>query len=180
MNGKLKSLLKDEFKGFEADLCVAFIQRCLWLTKENKVFSMITMHGWLFLSSFEQVRSLLIESNAIGTAAHLGARAFGSISGEVVQAVAFSVRRSTLRELRPVFMRLTEGAEEEKRERFLAGDRRYAHLGLDAFSRVFGKAICYWVHPSTIDFLTNCKRISGVGETKRGLYTGNNDLFLRL
>ena len=50
---------------------------------------MITMQSWMFLSSFEKLREKLLDNATILSMAHLGARGFDSIGGEVVSTTAF-------------------------------------------------------------------------------------------
>lgn len=54
---------------------------------------MITQHAWMFLSSFEKLRTKLLNIDTVNMA-HLGARAFEEIGGEVVQTTSFVLRKS--------------------------------------------------------------------------------------
>jgi type II restriction/modification system DNA methylase subunit YeeA len=46
--------------------------------------------------------------------AHLGARAFGQISGEVVQTTAWVINNNHTEFYQPVFFRLIDGSEQKK------------------------------------------------------------------
>ena len=83
-NTWLKDYIKDNYKAAKADLCVAFIDRGLAFTKHSGFMIMITMQSWMFLSSYEAMREKLLRQDTILSMAHLGARAFDSIGGEVV------------------------------------------------------------------------------------------------
>ena len=54
---------------------------------------MITQHSWMFLATFEKLRKKMLQMDIVNMA-HLGARAFEEIGGEVVQTVAFVQRES--------------------------------------------------------------------------------------
>ena len=60
--------------------------------KPNGFLAMINMHSWMFLSSYENLRKNILHTKEIITMAHLGARAFESIGGEVVQTTSFILR----------------------------------------------------------------------------------------
>jgi len=60
--------------------------------KKNGFLAMINMHSWMFLGSFEKLRLSLLKTKEIVTMAHLGARAFETIGGEVVQTTTFVLR----------------------------------------------------------------------------------------
>lgn len=81
---------------------------------------MITMQSWMFLSSFEALRRWILDQHTILSMAHLGARAFDSIGGEVVSTTAFVVANTHNLEYRGAYMRLVDGnSETEKMEMLL-------------------------------------------------------------
>ena len=76
---------------------------------------MITMQSWMFLSSYEALRGRILNENTILSMAHLGARAFDSIGGEVVSTTAFVLENSHKPEYRGAFMRLVDGNSEAEK-----------------------------------------------------------------
>ena len=88
MNSLVKKFVKDHFPDAKSDLFACFIERGYTLAKDAGYNAMVTMQSWMFLSSFEKMRERMLREKTICTMAHLGARAFGSISGEVVQTTA--------------------------------------------------------------------------------------------
>lgn len=78
---------------------------------------MITMQSWMFLSSFEALRSKMLDQYTILSTAHLGARAFDSIGGEVVSTTAFVLENAHKPNYQGAYMRLIDGnSEAEKQE----------------------------------------------------------------
>ena len=66
MNDKLSRFVKEHYPDSKSDLFATFIEQGLHLVQENGFTSMITMESWMFLSSFEKLRtSLLQETNII-------------------------------------------------------------------------------------------------------------------
>lgn len=94
MGLKLSEFVKKNYKDSKADLFAVFMEKCLDFNKRNMWTAMITMHSWMFLSSFETLRKKVIETTDIDTLVHLGARAFEEIGGEVVQTVAWCMRNN--------------------------------------------------------------------------------------
>lgn len=88
----LKKYVEKNYKDSKSDLFAVFIEKCGQYTKEGRYTSMITMHSWMFLSSFENLRKNIIDKNEIDSMVHLGARAFEEIGGEVVQTVAWIMK----------------------------------------------------------------------------------------
>lgn len=92
MSPKLSKYVKDYYPDSKSDLFSVFIERCLEFASSKGLVSMITMHSWMFLSSFENLRKNIIENHEILSMVHLGARAFEEIGGEVVQTTTFVIR----------------------------------------------------------------------------------------
>lgn len=117
MNERLSSWAKDNYPDSKSDLFAMFIERNLDLTVEGGSIAMITMQSWMFLSSFEKFRIQLLNYNTIISMAHLGARAFDSIGGEVVSTTAFIIEHMKHTDYKGAYLRLIEGDSEAKKTR---------------------------------------------------------------
>jgi hypothetical protein len=145
MNSGLKMFAAEHYPDCKSDLFAAFIDRChRFLTDEGHT-AMITMHGWMFLTSFGELRRRILGSNTIVAVAHLGPRAFATISGHVVQTCAFTNKKSFVPGFRPTFFRLIEGGEDEKNEAILGRRERYSEFLQSEFSTLPGQPIAYWL-----------------------------------
>jgi len=110
----LKEFARKNFPDAKSDLFAMFIERGFIWCKSAGFNSMVTMQSWMFLSSYEAMREKMLGGRTIYTMAHLGARAFSEISGEVVQTTAFTLQGKYLAGFKPVFFRLIEGAKLRK------------------------------------------------------------------
>ena len=121
MNADLKEFAKKQYPNSKSDLFDIFIERNLNLTKESGVVAMITMQSWMFLSSYESLRNRILNQHTILSMAHLGARAFDSIGGEVVSTTAFVLGNFHLSSYQGAYLRLVDGnSEAEKAAMFKA------------------------------------------------------------
>lgn len=73
-----------------ADLATCFIDRCLRLCQSGGSTALVTTQYWLFLARYRKLRERLLKNVAWDVIARLGAGAFETISGEVVN-VALSI-----------------------------------------------------------------------------------------
>ncbi len=94
MNAKLAAFVREKYPDSKADLFAAFMERCGGMAVTNGFIAMITQHSWMFLSSFEKLRKAILWDYDIINMAHLGARAFEEIGGEVVQTTSWVMRRN--------------------------------------------------------------------------------------
>ena len=128
MGGKLSQFVKDFYPDSKSDLFAVFIERCGDMAKPNGYQAMITQHAWMFLSSFEKLRLKLLQKDTVNMA-HLGARAFDEIGGEVVQTTSFVMRKSHAAGYKGTYCRLIEPTTQQgKEDMFLAGENRYTCL----------------------------------------------------
>lgn len=138
---------------------------------------MITMQSWMFLRSFQELRELL-EKYTLINMAHLGARAFDEISGEVVQTTSFVILNEYTKNYNGTVLSLVEGkSEKEKSQLFLAKSNKYI-VDISKFDFVPEKKYAYWLSETELTCLSYDK-VGDLFDVKSGLSTGDNDFFLR-
>lgn len=180
MNDKLAKYVKKNSPDSKSDLFAVFIEKCHQMTRENGYQAMITQHAWMFLSSYEKLREKMLHINIVSMA-HLGARAFDEIGGEVVQTTSFVMKNCDFINYKGTYCRLVEPTNEAgKEELFLSTD----HCPLftcsqSNFSKIPGSPVAYWISSKLIriyegNSLAECATITN------GLFTCDNKRFLRL
>jgi hypothetical protein len=179
MNAELKLFLKDRFPDAKTDLFACFIERGFTLAKVAGNNALVTMQSWMFLWSFEAMRERTIREKTICTMAHLGARAFGSIGGEVVQTTAFVLQNLASKGHKPVFFRLIDGGENEKRMALANGEQRFDNVRQDEFIQIPGSPIAYWLSESMRAAFQAHRSLAEVARPREGLNTTDNERFLR-
>ena len=178
MNPLLTNYVKTNYPDSKSDLFACFIERCGQMAKKNGYQAMITQHAWMFLSSFEKLRTKLLAVDIVNMA-HLGARAFEEIGGEVVQTTSFVICKSHIADYKGEYCRLIEPTSQQgKEDMFLAGENRYA-ADQSNFSKIPGSPVAYWVSANTIDAFAQ-GILADYADTKQGFATGDNNRFLRL
>ena len=178
MSEKLLDYVKKYYPDSKSDLFAVFIEHCVQMAKKNGYQAMITQHAWMFLSSFEKLRAKILRTDIVNMA-HLGARAFEEIGGEVVQTTSFVMRKSCITDYNGKYCRLIEPTTQQgKEDMFLVKEKRYM-ADQSNFSKIPGSPVAYWVSKSVYRAFDNEKigkyAISD-GQTK----TGNNDKYLRM
>lgn len=185
MNGEMKVFAKDCYPASKSDLFAMFIDRSFSLTFPSAYSGLVTMQSWMFLTSFESFRKKVISEKAILSMAHLGARAFDTIGGEVVQAVAFTAKNINAPHLRGTYLRLIDGrSEAEKSALFLTAiesrnsGRVFAASNSD-FGKIPGCPLAYWATAGMLDAFKKHPALSEVGNTRLPMTTGDNGRFMR-
>lgn len=178
MNAALSNYVKKNYEAGKADLFAVFMQVAEERLAENGKYGMINMQSWMFLSSFEKLRTHLLETLQIDSMLHLGPRTFDELSGEVVQNTAFVVTKHTPYTTGTYF-RLVDGKNCGDKERmFLAGEHVYPHVSQQNFEKIPGCPIGYWVSVQIVDLFQN-KLINQYAISNGQNITGDNNRFLR-
>jgi Eco57I restriction-modification methylase len=179
MEVKLSGFVKKNYSDSKSDLFAVFIERCSKMVKENGFQAMITQHVWMFLSSFEKLRAKIMDSDIVNMA-HLGARAFEEIGGEVVQTAAFVLRNRNINDYKSTYVRLVDYDNAKiKEEMFLQVENRFV-TKKECFLKIPGSPIAYWASKNLLDVFGKYHPISFYGKPCKGIDTGNNNRFLKL
>lgn len=178
MSGKLSEFIKKHYSDSKSDLFAVFIERCGQMVKKDYYQAMITQHAWMFLSSFEKLRKKILQKTTINMA-HLGARAFEEIGGEVVQTTSFVMLNRDIENYKGVYCRLIDPTtQKDKEDLFLSGDGRF-ESSQSNFSKIPGSPVAYWASEQILNDFTDGKFIGDDANVKIGMGTGKNDIFLR-
>lgn len=179
MNATLSDFVKKNFPDSKSDLFACFIEKCGQLVKMNGYYAMITQHAWMFLSSYENLRKKLMLTSTVNMA-HLGARAFDEIGGEVVQTTAFVDCGRRMANYSGTYARLVDTiGENEKCELFLSGEKRFV-AKQENFSKIPGSPVAYWVSEQIFNAYVNYPALGKIAAPRKGNSTSDNNRFLRL
>ncbi|CRY79598.1 BREX-1 system adenine-specific DNA-methyltransferase PglX [Yersinia intermedia] len=179
MNGELKEFAKKQFPDSKSNLFAMFMQHAFSLLKENGFNAQVNMQSWMFLSSYEALRSWLLDNKTFITMAHLGARAFGQISGEVVQTTAWVIKNIHTENYQPVFFRLIEGSEEQKKNALFKQKERSDKTTQNDFKKIPGAPIAYWLTPKVRALFAEKTILGNEVAVRGGMTTADNDKFVR-
>lgn len=179
----MKTFLKDYYPDSKSDMYSAFIEKCLDLTAVSGFLGMVTMQSFMFISSHEKLRKLLLEGARISSLVHLGPRAFRSIGGEIVNTVMFAVERGN-GHLGSAFHSVKDLDYEEKvrtiRETLASRVPQRAYtLNQSEFKKIPGYPFVYWISDRIRELFRKYKPLMKYSDIVVGLQTGENDRFLR-
>ena len=176
---KVNQYIKNNFAIAKSDLYSVFIAKCGSMVKKHRFQAMITQHSWMYLASFEKMRQVLLKGSDVVNMAHLGARAFEEIGGEVVQTTSFVLRKSLVLGYHGAYSRLVEANNQFTKEKEFLSKKSMFYVNQQQFIEIPGAPIAYWLSQSFLNVFS-FPSLSTVGETREGVTTANNELFLKL
>ena len=188
MNEVLSDYVKKNYADSKSDLFSVFMTVAESMLNTKGKYGMINMQSWMFLSSFEKLRTHILSQLHIDSMLHLGPRTFDELSGEVVQNTAFVISKHQPLEEGGAYYRLVDGNNcRAKEELFLShctGNEEnnriyYPNVSQKNFEKIPGGPIGYWVSKNIINLFAKDTPISKYSIARSGFSTGNNDLFIR-
>ena len=178
MGARLAEFVKKQYPDSKSDLFAVFMERGREYTQANGYLAMITQHAWMFLSSFEKLRAKLMEIDTVNMA-HLGARAFEEIGGEVVQTTAFVMQNRHVHGFKGMYARLIEPTTQDgKEEMFLDGENRFS-ARQDNFEKIPGAPVAYNFSEKVFQTFEKFPALCNEVVTRLGMTTADNDRFVR-
>lgn len=187
MNSTLSKYVKDNYEEGKADLFSVFMQMGMERLVDGGKMAQINMQSWMFLSSFEKLRTQFLTHYNIDNMLHLGPRTFDELSGEVVQNTAFVLSKHEPAEQGGVYYRLVDGKNcADKEKLFLShihgnedGNRIYYHnVEQKNFEKIPGCPIGYWLGNVAIDCFEKNK-LGDMSYSSPGIRTGRDNIFIR-
>lgn len=178
LSAGLQKYVQKYYPDSKTDLFAVFIERCMELTSKNAFTAMITMHSFMFLSTYKDLRAKLLANNLISLV-HLGIKAFDEIGNDVVQTASFVYRKSCEKDYISTFCRLVDCKDQQlKKEEFLR--RRWITTRkTEDFWHIPSYTLAYWVSNEFISNFENHKSLDFYINTLTRHQTGDNDRFLR-
>ena len=176
MNSVLSEYVKRCYSEAKSDLFAALIIKCLEFTKQNGYSSLVTMQSWMFLSSFEEMRTKLLTLNTLTTLMHMENMVMGIAFGTAVSVFrkgAVKGYKGTYNQIKLAYI------ENAKPKSFPVAGNRFAQVSSDNFSKIPGMPVAYWVSENFIKSFER-RTIGCYGSTSKGIITGDNSKFLRL
>ena len=177
MNKTLLDYVKSNYPNSKHDLCSVFIEKCLNFSKPYYYVSMITQNAFMFLSRYEKLRRSVLQKSFV-TMAHLGARAFDEINGEVVQTTTFVIRNNYCDNYKGTYSKLTNQPSERLKEKYYLQHKEDYVCQNEMFYKIPKAPMTYWVSEKVLSMF-NLNRLDEYADPRVGMFTTDNDKYLR-
>ena len=187
MSSQLAELLGDSYPEGKNDFYAAFILRNLELTLDTGYVGMLTMHSFMFISSYESLRQMIRNQSAIEIVAHCGPGLFEVGNPGTLQTAAFVFRKETDMKRREnaigTYFRLVYAKTgDDKRltfEQALRDGSNTYTLAQHRFDAIPGSPWVYWISESLRTLFESLSKLEEIAKPTVGLQTGENARFLR-
>ncbi len=181
MNSPLAAWLKDNYEDVKTDLFAAFIIRNAAMSLPKAQLGFMSPFVWMFISSYEKLRSFLINQQSITSLVQLE---YSGFDGATVPICTFTVENYYRPQYKGGYIRLSDfrGSENQAprtREAINNHDCGWFYRASAAdFKMIPGSPISYWISKSVRSAYDGPK-VSDKYEVKEGLGTRDDSTFLR-
>ena len=182
MNGRLAERLKDNYADVKSDLFSAFIVRNTELTLPKGQLGFMSPFVWMFISSYEKLRSFLIHRKTITSLVQLE---YSGFDGATVPICTFTVENAYHPDFKGGYVRLSEfRGSENQGPRTLEAIKKpdcgwFYRASATDFIKIPASPIAYWISKSFRDCFKG-KTLGDIANVVCGMTTGDNNLFVRL
>ncbi|MDC4232437.1 BREX-1 system adenine-specific DNA-methyltransferase PglX [Actinomyces sp. B33] len=176
--------MKENYPDGKADLFAAFLERIPVMLRPYGYMAQVTMQSWMFLSSFEKLRTKLQDNGAIISMAHLD---------NMVMRIAFGTSATVWQKQGPstctgayTWVTLAD-IQDGKPNKFppdnernaLASRDKFFRVGQDTMAVLPGSPIVYWLSEKMRTSFALNPSLSSIADLRQGLATADNNRFLR-
>jgi len=182
MNARLSAWLKDNYADVKSDLFSAFIIRNTSLAVKHGQLGFMSPYVWMFISSYEKLRQVLIEKKTITSLIQLE---YSGFDGATVPICTFTIENAKKPEFKGSYIRLSDfrGSENQAPKALEAIKNPdcgwFYRVSADDFQKIPGSPIAYWVSRKLIHLFQENKKIYEISVPCVGMQTGDNNRFLR-
>ena len=179
---KLKQYILDYFKPYSGDLFSVFVYRNFGFCVDNGYTGFMTPFVWLFINTYEELRNYIIKNKAISTLIQMEYSAYE----EATVPICSFVIKNGVENANGCYFRLSafRGGMEVQRQKVLEAQKDkecgyYFETSIHNYELIPGVPISYWGSDIAV---SNYAEYASVGEkafVKKGMFTGQNDLFFR-
>ena len=183
MNPKLNDFIKRNYADYKSDFFSSFVIHCSEMTKESGYCGFFTPYVWMFIQSYEKMRNYLYNQTTVETLIQFEYSAFEEAT---VPVCTFAFQNRHIQK-KGCYLRLVDfrGGMEVQRQKTLEAIENhdcgfYYERSTNNFSEIPGSPVAYWVSAQVRNAFANNPLIEDVLETRNGMSTTNNNLFLKM
>ena len=178
---KLNDFVIANYPDVKADLSMVMYKHALRdMCQKNGFVSFITTTSWMFLSSFEKLRGFVLAGYDFESLVDFGTELFEGKVGH--NPIVAWVNRKSHTDHAMTSIRLVDycySRRDEKETEFF-NKKNYYYPKQSNFSKIPCSPVAYWVSDVFAKSFAAGKPLAEIAPTRKGMFTGNNDLWLKL
>lgn len=176
--------VKKNYPDVKSDLFSSFVVRMFNLAKDHGECGVMSPFVWMFIGSYEKLRNEIIDNRTLTSLIQLE---YSGFAGATVPICTYTFHNSFIKGYKGGYVRLSDfvGAAVQAPKALEAIQNPdcgwFYRRDAETFKQIPGTPIAYWASDGLFDAFVNGEPIRGFfSATVKGIFTGDNDRFLRL
>ena len=184
MQDILKLWLRNNYSQAYQDLFSCFLVRIKKQLFDKGLASLITLQGWMFVTSYENLRIWLLDNYNFNSLIQIGGNSFPSLNSQVARAVAFSFQNTAFRNWETISFDLdsienTHNIDKQSLFEQYKRNNTFTSRQFNIFKRVNRNTFFHSVSEQVLNVFLNSIPFENIVKPRQGLATGSNDRFVR-
>ena len=181
-NPFMSKWIKKNYPDVKSDLCSSFVVRMFSLAKDHGECGVMSPFVWMFIGSYEKLRNEIIDNRTLTSLIQLE---YSGFAGATVPICTYTFHNSFVKGYKGGYVRLSDfvGAAVQAPKALEAirnpGCGWFYRRDAETFKQIPGTPIAYWLGEGANNSFGAGQPLAKIAKTRKGMFTGNNDLFLR-
>lgn len=181
-NPFMSKWIKKNYADVKGDLFSSFVVRMFSLAKDHGECGVMSPFVWMFIGSYEKLRNEIIDNRTLTSLIQLE---YSGFAGATVPICTYTFHNSFVKGYKGGYVRLSDfvGAAVQAPKALEAirnpGCGWFYRRDAETFKQIPGTPIAYWLGEGANNSFGAGQPLAKIAKTRKGMFTGNNDLFLR-
>lgn len=181
-NPFMSKWIKKNYPDVKSDLFSSFVVRMFSLAKDHGECGVMSPFVWMFIGSYEKLRNEIIDNRTLTSLIQLE---YSGFAGATVPICTYTFHNSFVKGYKGGYVRLSDfvGAAVQAPKALEAIQNPdcgwFYRRDAEAFKQIPGTPIAYWLGKGANGSFEVGRPLAKIAKTRKGMFTGNNDLFLR-
>lgn len=181
-NPFMSKWIKKNYPDVKSDLFSSFVVRMFKFAKDHGECGVMSPFVWMFIGSYEKLRNEIINDRTLTSLIQLE---YSGFAGATVPICTYTFHNSFIKGYKGGYVRLSDfvGAAAQAPKALEAIQNPdcgwFYRRDAEAFRQIPGTPIAYWLGKGANGSFEVGRPLAKIAKTRKGMFTGNNDLFLR-
>lgn len=181
-NPFMSKWVKKNYSDVKSDLFSSFVVRMFKFAKDHGECGVMSPFVWMFIGSYEKLRNEIINDRTLTSLIQLE---YSGFAGATVPICTYTFHNSFIKGYKGGYVRLSDfvGAAAQAPKALEAIQNPdcgwFYRRDAEAFKQIPGTPIAYWLGKGASGSFEVGRPLAKIAKTRKGMFTGNNDLFLR-
>lgn len=181
-NPFMSKWIKKNYPDVKSDLFSSFVVRMFKFAKDHGECGVMSPFVWMFIGSYEKLRNEIINDRTLTSLIQLE---YSGFAGATVPICSYTFHNSFIKGYKGGYVRLSDfvGAAAQAPKALEAIQNPdcgwFYRRDAEAFRQIPGTPIAYWLGKGANGSFEVGRPLAKIAKTRKGMFTGNNDLFLR-